>query len=319
MVMYKCSILANPQGKTWDFAYSIYENLSKRSEKFEMNEVHIKRFRDNEIKVKIKENIRRKNCFFVHDSSLEPSEWLLELVLVNEVMKNSSANEIIDVLPYMKFSRQDRKDESRVAVNARALSDMIGIYADRVLTIDAHSSLLPSFYRIPLDNLYSSKLLQQYLNENHPDLLENIVVMSPDAGGASRAKAFASKLGIDEIIIGYKYRKNVGEVAEFKVVGEAKNKNILVIDDIIDSGNTLIEATKKLKGEGAKKVCTYCTHGVFSDNARERVSKELDLVMVSNSIPQEKNEKIEIISLNEFFAEAMYRTNEGLSLSELFE
>jgi ribose-phosphate pyrophosphokinase len=196
---------------------------------------------------------------------------------------------------------------------------MIGIYADRVLTIDAHSSLLPSFYRIPLDNLYSSKLLQQYLNENHPDLLENIVVMSPDAGGASRAKAFASKLGIDEIIIGYKYRKNVGEVAEFKVVGEAKNKNILVIDDIIDSGNTLIEATKKLKGEGAKKVCTYCTHGVFSDNARERVSKELDLVMVSNSIPQEKNEKIEIISLNEFFAEAMYRTNEGLSLSELFE
>lgn len=323
MVMYKCSILADPKGKAWDFAYSIYENLKKRDGKFEMNEIRIKEFRDGEIKPKIKDNIRRKNCFFVHDSSKHPAQWLMELIFVNEAMKNSSANEIVDVLPYMKFSRQDRKDESRVSVNAVALADVIGMYSDkvstRVLTIDSHSSLLPSFYRIHFDNLYSSVLLHDYLKEKHPGLLNDIVVMAPDAGGASRAKAFASKLGIENIIIGYKYRKTAGEVSEFKVVGEAKDRDILIIDDIIDSGNTLIEATKKLREEGARKVYTYCTHGLFSGDARERVSKELDLVIVSNSIPQPQHGKIDVMPLNDFFAEAIYRTNEGESLSALFE
>ncbi len=319
MVMYKCSILANPEGDAWNFAYSIYEKLSERDGKFEINEVRIKRFRDNEIKVKIKDNIRRKNCFFVHDSLKQPSDWLTELMFVNEVMKNSSAYEIINVLPYMKFSRQDRKDESRVAVNAKVLAEVIELYADRVLTIDAHSSLLPSFYRIPFDNLYSSKLLHEYLEKKHPELLSETVVMSPDAGGASRAKAFALKLGVKDIVIGYKYRKSEGEVSEFKIIGEVAGKNVLIVDDIVDSGNTLIEATKKLREEGARKVYTYCTHGLFSGDARERVSKELDLVIVSNSIPQPQHDNIEVMPLNDFFAEAIYRTNEGLPLSELFE
>jgi len=318
VVIYKCSILADPEGKAWDFAYSIYETLNKRDSKFEMNEVRIKRFRDNEIKPKIRDNIRRKNCFYIHDSSKQPADWLMELIFVNEAMKNSSANEIIDVLPYIKFGRQDRKDESRVSVNAKALAEVIEMDSNRVLTIDAHSSLLPSFYRIPFDNLYSSKLLHEYLQKNHPDLLDNVAIMSPDAGGASRARAFASKLGVEDIIIGYKFRKTAGEVSEFKIVGEAEGKNILIIDDIIDSGNTLIEATKKLKQAGAKRVCTYCTHGLFSGNARERIRDELDLVIVSNSVPQQQD-GIEVMPLNDLFAEAIYRTNEGSSLSELFE
>jgi ribose-phosphate pyrophosphokinase len=319
MVMYKCSILADPEGKAWDFAYSIYENLRKKSDKFEMNEVRVKRFRDGEIKVKIKENIRRKNCFFIHDSSKQPAEWLMELIFVNEAMKNSSANEIINVLPYTKFSRQDRKDESRVAVNAKALADVICLYANRVLTVDAHFTQIQGFYRIPLDNLYSSNVLLDYLKAKHKDFLGNIVVMSPDAGGASRAKAFATKLGIKDIVIGYKYRKSEGEVNEFKIIGEVAGKNVLIVDDIVDSGNTLIEAARKLREEGAKKVYAYCTHGVFSKNAREKISKELDLMIVSNSIPQPKHEKIEVVPLNDFFTEAIYRTSEGFSLSELFE
>lgn len=316
---HKCSLLAEPEGKMWDFATSIYEHLSKRSDKFELNEILIKRFRDNEIKVKIKSNVRRNNCFVIHDSSKQPADWFLEMALINEALRNSSANEIVSVVPYMKFSRQDRKDESRVAVSAKVLADVMSIYANRVLTIDAHSPLLPSLYRIPFDNLYSSRTLHEYLKDRHPELLDNTVVMSPDAGGASRAKSFALRLGVKDIVIGYKYRKKEGEVNEFKIVGDVEGKNILIVDDIVDSGNTLIEATKALKNAKAKKVYAYCTHGVFSKDARERVCKEVDLMMVTNSIPQPAYDDVEVIPLNDLFAEAIYRTNEGLSLSELFE
>jgi len=319
MDTYKCSILAERDGKAWNFSYSIFENLKRRSDKFELNEIGIKRFRDGEIKVKIKDNIRGKNCFFVHDSSKAPAEWFLELVLVNEALKYSSANQITDVLPYMRFSRQDRKDESRVAVNARAVSDVISLYAGRVLTVDAHSALLPSFYRIPFDNLYSSRALFEYLKQRHPELLEKVKIMSPDVGGTSRAKAFATRFGIEDIVIGYKYRKVEGEVSEFKIVGDVRDQDILIVDDIVDSGNTLVEARRNLRDSGAGRVYVYCTHGVFSENAREKVSKNFDLVMVTNSIPQPEYENIEVIPLNELFAEAIYRTNEGLSLSELFE
>lgn len=313
-----CSILADPNGKAWDFAQSIYENLQKRSEKFELNEINIKEFRDKEIKVKIRDNVRRKNCFFIHDSSKPPAEWFLELAFVNESLRSSSANEIVDVLPYMKFSRQDRKDESRVSVNARVLSELLSIHSDRVLTIDTHCAQLPSFYRIPFDNLYSSKLLFEFLTKKHPNVLQNTVVMSPDAGGTSRARAFASILGIENIIIGHKYRKKEGEISEFKVIGELKGENVLIIDDMIDSGGTIIEAAKAVRELGAKKVYGYCTHGLFS-KGKEEICNALDLLFVTNSIPQEKHEKIELIPLNDLFAEAIYRTSEGSSLSQLFE
>jgi ribose-phosphate pyrophosphokinase len=212
-------IIADPEGKAWEFACSIYNNLNSRDKKYYLSKFQVKRFRDNEIKVKIKDNIRRKNCFFIHDSSLHPSEWLTQLIFANEVMKNSSADEIIDVLPYMKFSRQDRKDESRVSINSKAVADVISRYADRVLTLDAHFTQIQGFYSIPLDNLYSSKILLQHLREKHPDSLENIVVMSPDTGGTSRAKAFANTLGIEDIVIGYKYRPKAGEIGEFRIIG----------------------------------------------------------------------------------------------------
>jgi ribose-phosphate pyrophosphokinase len=313
-----CSILANPNGGAWEFAKAICENLRLRNGTFELNEINIKEFRDHEIKVKIKENIRRKNCFFIHDSSLKPADWFLQLAFVNEAVHSSSANELIDVLPYMRFSRQDRKDESRVAVNARVLADMLSLYAHRVLTIDTHCAQLPSFYRISFDNLYSSRLLHDYLKQNHPYLLENTVVMSPDAGGTSRAKAFASRLGIKDIVIGYKFRKKDGDISEFKVVGELKGENVLIIDDMIDSGGTIIEAAKGVRAMGAKHVYVYCTHGLFS-KGREEISRAVDRVFVTNSIPQHSQEKVEVIPLEELFAEAIYRTNEGMSLSKLFE
>jgi len=313
-------IIANPEGNAWNFAYSIYKKLNRRSKRYKLNELYVKQFRDGEIKIKIKESIRRKNCFFIHDSSLEPSQWLMQLIFANEAMKNSSANEVIDVLPYLKFSRQDRKDESRVSINAKIIANTICLYANRVLTVDSHSSQIQGFYTIPFDNLYSSGMLVKYLKKRHASFLRDIVVMSPDAGGASRARAFADKLGIEEIVIGSKHRPKAGEIDEYKITGNVKDKNVLIIDDIVDSGNTLIRAAREARRNGAKEIYAYCTHGVFSDNAYDKVSKELDLIIVSNSIYQKtRNDKVEIIKLDDFFAEAIYRTNEGKSLSKLFE
>ncbi len=319
MPNHECVIIANPEGNAWGFASSIYEDLSARDKKFKLNELHVKKFRDGETKVRIEDNIRRANCFFIHDSSLHPDEWKTQLHFANHAMKFSSANEIVDVLPYHKFLRQDRKDESRVGVNAKAVADMIGLYADRVLTIDAHFEQIQGFYDIPVDNLYSSITLSEYLKEKHSELLENVVVMSPDVGGTTRARGFANRLGVKDIVIGYKHRPKAGELSDdYKIVGEVAGKDVLLIDDIVDSGSTLITAAKTAKENGAKEVYSYCTHGIFSEGAREKMSEELDLVIVSDSIPQLPYPSIEILPLAKLFAESIYRTNEGESLSDLF-
>jgi len=313
-----CMLIANPNGKAWEFALEIYKTLKKKSEKFHINEMHVQKFRDNEVKTKIKDNVRQKKCFFIHDSSKNPSEWFLELLLVNETLKNSSAYEVNDILPYLKFSRQDRKDESRVPISARVVADCISQYASRVITADVHSPQIQGFYRIPFDNLYTSPVIMSHLKNNHPEILENLVIMSPDAGGADRAKSFAKRMGTEYFVIGYKYRKTAGEVTEFKLLGDVNEKNVLIIDDMIDSGNSLVEASKKAKEHGSKKVYAYATHGLFSENAKEKLTKEFDRIFVSNSIPQQNYENIESVSLVDLFSEAIYRTNEGLSLSELF-
>ncbi len=318
MPSHECMIIVNPESKAWDFAYSIYKNLNLRDKKYGIDELNITTFRDKEIKTKIKENIRRKNCFFIHDSSLEPAEWFMQLAIANQTMKNSSAQEIRDILPYLKFSRQDRKDESRVGLNAKVVADSINKYANSVLTIDVHNPAIQLAYEIPLDNLYSSNVLLANLKEKHPYLLENIVIMSPDIGGASRARAFANKLGIKNIAIGWKY-KHEQEIEEYIITGNVSDRNVLLIDDIVDSGSTIVAAAEEARKQGAKKIYAYCTHGVFSGNARDKVSNSLDLMIVSNSIPQPKHEKIEVIQLENFFAEAIYRINEGKSLSQLFE
>lgn len=322
MPNHECVIIANPEGNNWEFANSVYDYLGreKKSKKFRLNKLRVKKFRDGEIKVKIEENIRRANCFFIHDSSLPPAEWLMQLHLANYAMKFSSANEVVDVLPYHKFLRQDRKDESRVGINAKAVADMVGLYANRVLTIDAHFEQIPGFYDIPVDNLYSSITLSEHLKANHPELLEGLVVMSPDAGGTGRARGFANRLGVKKIVIGSKYRPKEGEVGEdYEIIGDVGGKDVLMIDDMIDSGDTLVKASDAARKGGAKKVYAYGTHGLFTENAREILSQKLDLVMTSDSIYQPPHQKIEVISLADLFAEAIYRTNEGESLSQLFE
>jgi ribose-phosphate pyrophosphokinase len=320
MVVYKCAILADPKSRVWEFAKEIYTKISAKSDQFSLNQVHINKFRDGEIKPKIEDNVRKHNCFFIHDSSKPPTEWLTELVLVNNALQGSSANEVTNVLPYLRFARQDRKDETRVPISARVVADMIGLYADRVVSIDVHNPALQGFYNIPFDNLLSFSTVIKYLRANHPDTLEDVMVMSPDAGGTERASALSKKLGgTGDIAVGYKRRVEAGKVADLKILGDVRGKNVFVVDDIIDSGGTLVKACEALKDGGARNVYAYATHGIFTKGT-EHLTACFDKVFVSDTLIRDGSQNgVEVIPFAPLFAEAIYRIHMGESLSQLFD
>ncbi len=324
------AILANPEGKAWDFTNRVYAKLKEKEgrgleSEIKMIEVKMAHFRDGELKLKITENVRDKICFYIHDCSLKPAEWFAQLPLVNFALKYASAFEIIDVVPYMLFSRQDRKDESRVAISAKVVADMISAYANRVITLDLHAPQIQGFYSIPLDNLYSSLYAARHIFSKHPELLkEELSIMSPDAGGVPRARQFIDdimkKYNKDaRLVTGYKYRPKAGEIGDYRLLGEVKEQNVLVVDDILDSGGTLIRASKTLKDAGAKDIYAYVTHGIFTEGF-EKLKPYFKKVFVSNSrnVFFDDNQ-FELIDLSDLFAEAIYRTAKGMSLSALFE
>ncbi len=321
--MEEIAIIASSKGKGFNFAKGVYNYLkAKEGKDFSVFLVDIERtvFKDGEIKIKITENIRNKKCFLIHDSNKEPYEWFTELVFKLEAMGFSSPNEVNLVLPYTRFARQDRKDESRVSVNAKALADIISLYADRGMTVDLHTPQIQEYFSIPFDNLYSLTSLLNYLHRKHPEFLQNLVIVSPDLGGGKRADYFVKKLaerGIRaEVAFGHKTREKNNEVEKVVIIGDTAGKNCLIIDDIIDTGNTMIKTAEKLKENGANKIFCYGTHGLFTDGLEKFCV--FDKVFVSDTLKAPESEKIEVVSLINLFGEAIYRTAMGQSLSVLF-
>jgi ribose-phosphate pyrophosphokinase len=317
MAVHKCSLIADKDGYGWNYTKKIYDYLKNG---FESNQVDIKRFRDGEIKPKIKNNIRKRNCYFIHDTALTPAEWFTEMCLINGTLKKSAAQEIVNVHPYLKYARQDRKDESRVPISAKVVADVIQLYAHRLMTLDVHNQSIDGFYNIPVDNLSSYPVVIKHLKDKHPELLENLVIMSTDAGGAPRAKDFAKKLGISDIAVGYKTREKSGEVESLKILGNIEDKNVLIIDDIVDSGGTLIKAYESARKNRAKKISCYCTHGLFTNGVR-KITDCFDYFFIGDTLklPEKPGKNTEIISFIPLFAEAIKRTSAGESLSELFD
>jgi ribose-phosphate pyrophosphokinase len=320
MAVHKCSIVADPTGYGGEYAKRICKELGEKGNCFELNNISIKKFKDGEIKPKIELNVRKRNCYFIHNPSLSPPDWFSQLCFINQALKKSSAQEIVNVLPYLRYSRQDRKDESRVPISAKVVADVISLYADRIMTIDFHNPAIDGFYKIPVDNLSSFPVVVKYLRENHPEILKDLVIMSTDAGGAPRAKAFAKKLDINDVAVGYKSREKAGEVESLKILGDVAGKNVLIIDDIVDSGGTLIKAVDASKNAGALKVYGYCTHGLFTQGIR-KVTDKFDLFFIGDTLRLEETpgSNTEVISFIPLFAEAIKRTAEGESLSELFD
>ncbi|MEM4641163.1 MAG: ribose-phosphate diphosphokinase [Candidatus Pacearchaeota archaeon] len=318
--MQQIVLLADPGSDSWQQALDIFNYLKNKID-VRLVKIEIKKFRNGEKKVKIQENVRRKICFFLHDSSKNPEEWFFELLATLQALKNSGASEIVAVLPCLLYSRQDRKDEPRVAINAKLIADCISMYADRVITIDLHAAQIQGFYSIPLDNLYSFPVVINYLKEKHSELLKDLVIVATDAGAAKLAYSFSKRLnnlGIkSDIALGSKQRPKEGEVSEIKIIGDVNNKNALIVDDIIDSGNTIVKCSEVLKKEKAKKIFVYATHGIFSEGAEK--FKEIEKIFTTNTMYNKNYEKVEVISLTNLLAEAIYREAVGESLSELFE
>ncbi len=321
--MEEVAIITEFDGKSFEFAKGIYDYLkSKENHNFSVNLIGIERtrFKDGEVKIKIAENVRNKKCFLIHDSNKEPYEWFTELVFKLEAMTFSSPEEINIVLPYTRFARQDKKDESRVSVNAKALADVISLYADRGMTVDLHTPQMQEYFKIPFDNLHSFTSLINYLKQKHPDILGDLVLVSPDLGGAKIVEYLAKQLkkrGIQAgIALGHKTREKENEVAKIVIIGDVEGKDCLIVDDIIDTGNTLVKTAEKLKEKGAKKIFAYGTHGLFSDGTEK--FKNFDKVLVSDTLKSALAENFEVVSLVKLFGEAIYRTATGQSLSVLF-
>ena len=319
-------ILADPEKEVWNFAEEIYKKLVSNPERtriYKMVKVQIKKFNDGEIHSRILDNVRKKTCFFIQDSAMNPQDWLVSLVFTNDALMRASAGKVNNILPYMKFSRQDRITESRTPISASIVAEIINSPAykiNRVITTDLHNPSIQGAYRLPFDNLKAYPTITDYLKKNYPDFLTDLVIVAPDAGSAPRAKSYNKKLGTGDIAIVYKERVEAGKIDKMTIIGNVKDKNALIVDDMIDTGGTLIEAAKNLKENGAKEVWACATHGVFSNNAPDRLNNsQLEKIIITDSIPQKNNGKIEVVSLVGLFSEVIHRICHSESISELYQ
>ena len=279
------------------------------------------RFSDGEIMVEIMEHVRGKDVFVIQPTCAPCDVNLMELVIMIDAIKRSSARRITAVIPYYGYARQDRRPRTaRVAITAKLIADMLTVAgADRALTMDLHADQIQGFFSIPTDNIYASPVL---LGDIWKHEYEELLVISPDVGGVVRARAMAKHLEADLAIID-KRRPRPNEAKVMHIIGEVENRSCVLMDDLVDTANTLCEAATALKSHGARRVLAYCTHPVLSGSAVERIEKsELDELVVTNTIPLQPAAKackrIRQLSVAELVAESMRRIAEEDSISKLF-
>lgn len=283
-----------------------------------LSETTISNFSDGEIWVKYEENIRGVDLFIIQ-STFAPSDNLMELLIMLDAAKRASVRRVTAVIPYYGYARQDRKDQPRVSVTAKLIANLLArAGADRIITVDLHSSQIQGFFDIPLDHLYASPVLLRAIRKLN---LDSIAVASPDVGGIKTARAYAKRLSGDLVLVDKRRpAHNVAEVVH--VIGDVKDKNVIIVDDMIDTGTTFIRTAESLKERGAKEIVGICVHPVFSGSALEKLeaTDAVTKVYATDTIPLKQDcPKIEIISVSELLAEAIIRTHDNRSISSLFE
>ncbi len=281
--------------------------------------ITVKRFSDGESSVKIDENVRGRDVFVIQSISYPANDNLMELLLIIDALRRASARRITAVLPYYGYGRQDRKVEPRVPISARVVADLIETVApNRVLTMDLHADQIQGFFRIPVDHLYFSPVLAEYINSQK---IEDLVIVSPDSGGAERARNFGKKVNGSLAIID-KRRPKANESVVMNVIGDIKDKNCLLLDDMIDTGGTIAKAAIALMENGAKSVRCCATHGVLSGEAPEKLNQgNFAEVVLSNSILIPESKKInhlKRLSIAPIIAKAISRIHKEESISSLF-
>ncbi len=277
-------------------------------------------FSDGEVCVRIEENVRGSNVFVVQSTSVPVNTHVMELLIMIDALKRASAKEITAVIPYYGYGRQDRKDQPRVPITAKLVADLIVTAgAHRVLTLDLHAGQTQGFFNIPVDHLYATPVLLDYFRRQ---TFSDLVVVSPDAGGVERARAFAKRMNVGLAIID-KRREGPSKIKVMNVVGEVENRDVLILDDMIDTAGTLSQAAVAIRRCGARRVFATCTHPVLSGPALTRINESpIDKVVVTNTIPlKDKGEacdKIVVLSVAPLLGEAIRRIYEEASVSSLF-
>jgi len=285
-----------------------------------LSEARIKQFSDGEINVKIEESVRGKDVFIIQPTSAPANSNLMELLIMTDALKRSSAKSITAVVPYFGYARQDRKAEPRVPISAKLVANLMetaGI--TRVITIDLHASQIQGFFDIPVDNLYGAVLFKEYIESKN---FKNPVIASPDIGGVARARYFAKSLGLDMVIVD-KRREKANESEVMNIIGDVEGKDIIMIDDMVDTAGTMLKGAAALKAQGAASVMACCTHPVLSGPAYERIKDgELDELVITDTIATTENsnmcEKIKVLSTSKMLAEVIRRVYHNESLNTMF-
>ena len=301
------------------------KTLSKKIAKYlklKLVNSSIKKFADGEIYIEINENIRGNSIFIIQSISSPANDNLMELLLCIDALKRSSAKNITDVIPYFGYARQDRKVVPRTSISAKLVSNLITkAGADRVVTVDLHAGQVQGFFDIPVDNLFCTPIFARHVNKNINK--KNIICVAPDVGGTERARALGKLLDVGLAIVD-KRRPSPGKSQVMNVVGNVKNKTCIIVDDIIDSGGTIVNAAEAIKNRGAKEVYVYITHGVLSGEAVKKIEKSvIKKLVITDSIDNNERVKkarnIEVLTISNLMGEAIKRISNSTSVSDLFK
>lgn len=288
--------------------------------KVDLGKCVLEQFSDGEIHFYIDENVRGEDVFIVQSGTNDANFHMMELFIMLDAFRRASAERVTAVIPYFCYARQDWKDRPRVPISARLVADLLeAAGATRILTMDLHSPQIQGFFSVPVDNLRAAPVLANYLQNLE---LEDMTVVSPDAGGVERARVFAKRVSAELAIIDKRRpAPNVAKV--LRVIGEVKDRDVVILDDMVDTGGTLVKTVEALKREGARKVFAACSHAVLSGQAVEKIeNSELEKLIVTNTIPlretAKSSQKFESLSVAPLFGEAIRRINKGYSVSSLF-
>ena len=295
-----------------DLATKIAEGLG-----INLGDMQVEHFADGEFSVYYKDSIRGKDVFLVQ-STYPSSDNLMELLLMIDAAKRASAHYIAAVIPYFGWARQDRKDKPRVSIGAKLIADLLSVAGvTRLITMDLHADQIQGFFNVPVDHLYASTVFVDYLRKSSD--LENTVIATPDVGGAKRANSYAKFLGVPMVIC-HKSRAKANEVAEMTIIGEVEGKDVILVDDIVDTAGTICKAADLMIKNGARSVRAIASHAVLSDPATERIdASALKEIIFTDSIPLRKHsDKIRIVSTASVFAEAIKRVINHESISSLY-
>jgi ribose-phosphate pyrophosphokinase len=282
-----------------------------------LGKMNVEHFSDGEFAVSYEESIRGQYIYLVQ-STFPNSDNLMELLLMIDAAKRASAYKIIAVIPYFGWARQDRKDKPRVSIGAKLIADMLTVAGvDRVITMDLHADQIQGFFDVPVDHLYGSTIFIPYIKSLN---LDNLVMASPDVGGSKRAGSYSKHLDVPMVLC-HKTREKANVVGEMSIIGDVENKNVIILDDMIDTAGTICKAANLMMEKGAKSVRAIVSHGVISGNASERImDSALTEVVFSDSIPFDatKCPKVKVLSIADMFADTIRRVQENKSISEQY-